>query len=192
MHVDASPTVGTDGRWQGWPEIRADLRSSVGLVVALALTGVPAGLLWWLLAPRAEYRITEEGPVVIGQPSEELLVADDAVFVLVLAATGLLCGAAAWRWRRRRGVATLIALAVGGTLSGLVAERLGELLGRGPTEVELGEVGAVVTTTLGLASPPAIAVAPFAAVLAYVIGVLYVADDGIGRTGDEAPGPPTA
>ncbi len=190
MGVDAFPTVGTDSQWQGWPEIRADLGSSVGLVVALALVGVPAGLLWWLLAPRAEYRITPDGPVVLGQPSEELLVADDAVFVLVLAATGLLCGAAAWRWRRRRGVATLLALAIGGTLSGVVASWLGELLGRGPTEAELAQVGAVVTTTLGLASPPAFAVAPFAAVLAYVIGVLYVADDGLGRTADARPASP--
>ena len=80
-------------RWQGWREIRADLRFSAVLVVALALLGVPAGVLWWLLAPRADYRITADGPVVLGQPSEELVVADDAVLVLVLAGIGLLCGA---------------------------------------------------------------------------------------------------
>jgi hypothetical protein len=168
-------------QWQGWPEIRADLRSSALLVLGLALAGLPAGVLWWLLAPRAEYRITADGPVVLGRPSEELLVADDAVLVLLLAGVGLLCGAAAWWLRRRRGVATVLALAIGGTLTAVVAWQIGELLGAGPTEAELGEVDAVVTTSLTLGSLPGLAIAPFAAILAYLVGVLYVADDGLER-----------
>jgi hypothetical protein len=173
--------------WQGWPEIRADLRSSAWLAIALALAGLPTGVLWWLLAPRADYRITADGPVVLGQPSEELLVADDAVFVLILVGVGLVCGAAAWWLRRRRGVATMLALAVGGTLTAVVAWQLGELLGAGPTEAELTEVGNVVTTSLTLGSLPGLAIAPFAAVLAYVVGVLYVAEDNLNRAGDPAP-----
>jgi hypothetical protein len=169
--------------WQGWPEIRADLHSAVWLVVGLALIGLPAGVLWWLLAPRADYRITADGPVVLGQPSEELLVADDAVFVLVLAGFGLLCGAAAWWLRRRRGVTTVLALAIGGTLTAVVAWQVGEMLGAGPAEAELSEVGVVVTTSLTLGSLPGLAMAPFAAILAYLVGVLYVAEDGLEREG---------
>jgi hypothetical protein len=172
-------------RWPGWPEIRADLRSAVWLVVGLALAGLPAGVLWWLLAPRADYRITADGPAALGDPSEELLVADDAVFVLVLAGIGLICGGAVWWLRRRRGVAAVLALAVGGTLTAVVAWQVGELLGVGPSEADLADVGAVVTTSLTLGSLPALAIAPFTAVLAYVVGVLYVADDGLGRE----PGP---
>jgi hypothetical protein len=157
------------------------------VVIALGLAGLPTGVLWWLLAPRADYRITADGPVVLGQPSEELLVADDAVFVLVLAGVGLVCGGAAWWLRRRRGVATMLALAVGGTLTAVVAWQLGELLGAGPTEAELTEVGNIVTTSLTLGSLPGLAIAPFAAVLAYVVGVLYVAEDGLNRVGDPAP-----
>jgi hypothetical protein len=178
-------------RWHGWPEIRSDLRNSAWLVAALVLAGLPAGVLWWLLAPRADYRITADGPAVLGNPSEELLVADDAVFVLVLAGIGLVCGAAAWWLRRRRGVATLLALAVGTGLAAVVAWQVGELLGAGPSQVELADVGAVVTTSLTLGSLPGLAIAPFAAVLAYVFAALYVADDGLGRE----PGarvPPTA
>jgi hypothetical protein len=170
-------------QWRGWPEIRADLRTSAVLVFGFALVGLPAGVLWWLLAPRADYRITADGPVVLGRPSEELLVADDAVFVLVLAGVGLLCGAAAWWLRRRRGVATVLALAVGGALASVVAWQVGELLGTGPSEAELSEVGAVVTTSLTLGSLPGLAMAPFAAILAYLVGVLYVADDGLEREG---------
>jgi hypothetical protein len=167
--------------WQGRRELRADLRSSAWLVLVLALAGLPTGVLWWLLAPRADYRITADGPVVIGQPTEELLVADDVVFVLVLAGVGLLAGAVAWRLRRHRGVATLLALAVGTALTGAVAWQLGEVLGAGPTQADLTAVGGVVTTSLTLGSLSALAIGPFTAVLAYVVAVLYVADDGLGR-----------
>jgi LPXTG-motif cell wall-anchored protein len=175
--------------WRGWPEVRADLRSAAGIVAGLALAGVPAGLLWWALAPRADFRVTDTGPVPIGDLSGELLVADDAVLALVLAGMGLLAGAAAWFLRRRRGVATVLALALGGCLTAVVAWQGGELLGAGPSEAELGDVGARVTTSLTLGSPAALAVAPFTALLAYVVAVLCTPDDGLGRTEPESTAP---
>lgn len=169
-------------RWLGGPELRTDLRPAGLLVLALAGVGVPAGLVWWALAPRAEFRITEDGPVVVGSPSTELLVADDAVFVLVMAVVGLLAGTTAWLLlRRHRGVTLLTALAVGATASGAVAWLVGELLGEGPTQAELSEVGGVVTTGLDLGATAALAVAPFVALLAYVLGVVVNAEDGLGR-----------
>ena len=171
-------------RWRGREELRADVRSSVVLALGLALAGVPAGLLWWALAPRADFRITEEVPVPLGQPSVELSVAGDGVLVLVLGGLGLLAGGLAWSVRRRRGVATVVALAAGGSLAALIAWRLGELLGPGPTAAELAEVGAVVTTPLSLSALPVLAVAPFAAVLAYLVGVVAARTDDLGRTGD--------
>jgi LPXTG-motif cell wall-anchored protein len=206
--VSASPTDGpgdvadigrpavsaADAYWRGWREIRADLGSSVRLVLVLAVAGLLAGLLWWWLAPRADFRITASGPVPIGNPSEELLVADDAVLALILAGTGLLAGAAAWFLRRRRGVATVLALAVGGWAMAAVAWQLGEFLGAGPTKAQLADVGTVVTTSLTLGSIPALAIAPFAALLAYLVPVLAVHRDDLGRTpealtGRSAPAP---
>ena len=175
--------------WRGRSELRADLRSSAGVVLALALAGVPAGLLWWWLAPRADFRVTADGPVPIGSLSPELLVADDAVLALILAGVGLLAGGAAWFLRRRRGVATVLALALGGCLTGVVAWQLGELLGAGPTEAQLGDVGAVVTTSLTLGSLPALALAPFTALIVYVAAVLYAPDDGLGRIDPESETP---
>ena len=168
-------------RWDGRQELRADLRPAVLLALALAGSGVPAGLVWWALAPRADFRITEEGPQVIGSPSGELLVADDAVFVLVLAVVGLLGGIAAWLLRRHRGVVLVAGTAVGATAAGAVAWLLGERLGDGPSEAELAEVGGTVTTGLELGATAALAVAPFVAVLVYLIGVIINADDGLGR-----------
>jgi len=183
-----APTPGPAAHayWRGWPEIRADLRSSVRLVLVLALAGLIAGLLWWLLAPRADFRITSSGPVAIGDPSEELLVADDAVFALIVTGFGLVAGAAAWFLRRRRGVATVLALAVGGSVMAAVAWQLGELLGAGPTHAQLTDVGRVVTTSLTLGSLPALALAPFGAILAYLVPVITSHQDDLGRTPDPA------
>ncbi|MFD2092272.1 DUF2567 domain-containing protein [Blastococcus deserti] len=175
--------------WRGWEEVRADLRSSARIVLVLALAGLPTGLAWWWLAPRAEFRVTGTGPVAVGNPSDELLVADDVVFALLLAGVGLLAGAAAWFLQRRRGVATLLALAVGTCLTGVVAWQVGQLLGAGPTEAQLADVGALVTTGLDLGSPAPLALAPFTAVLAYVVAVLAAPGDDLGRTepDDAAP-----
>jgi hypothetical protein len=178
--------------WRGWPEVRADLRGSLRLVLLLALAGLVAGLLWWWLAPRADFRITADGPVAIGNPSEELLVADDAVLALILTGFGLAAGAAAWFVRRRRGVATVLALALGGSAMAAVAWQLGELLGQGPTRAELADVGGVVTTSLTLGSLPGLALAPFAALLAYLVPVVTTHRADLGRTLPPAPlgGPP--
>ena len=176
-------------RWRGRAELRADLRSAIALAVGLLLCGGPAALLWWWLAPRADFRITENGPVPVGDVSPELLVADDVVFALVLAGAGLLAGVAAWFLRRRRGVATVLALALGACLTAVVAWQVGEMLGAGPSDTELADVGARVTTSLTLSSPAAMALAPFTALLAYVVAVLYTPDDGLGRTEPETPAP---
>jgi Protein of unknown function (DUF2567) len=149
----------------------------------MALIGLPTGGLWWALAPRADFRITETGPEALGSPSDELLLADDGIFVLVLALTGLLVGAAAWFLRRRRGVATVLALAVGASVTGVVAWQVGEVLGAGPSDEQLADVGATVTSSLTLGSLSALAVAPFMAILAYVFAVLYSRGDDLGRTG---------
>jgi hypothetical protein len=176
--------------WSAWAEIRTDLRASTALVLGLALAGVPAGLLWWALAPRAEFRITADGPAAVGTPSPELLVADDAVLALVLAGLGLIAGVVGWRMRRRRGPATLLALAVGTAIAGVVAWRLGMLLAPAPSGAELTDVGGVVTTGLSLGALPALAVGPFVAVLAYVVPAAYAAEDDLARVEPPAAQPP--
>jgi hypothetical protein len=172
----------------GWSEIRSDLRSAVLLVSALGLTGVPAGIVWWLLAPRLDFRITSAGPVpVVAVPPEELLISDDGVFVLVVSVVGLLAGLVAWRLRRRRGVATVVALAAGMAACAALAWQIGELLGPGPTRAALAHVGGVVTTSLTLGSLPAIAFGPFAALLVYLVAVLFTHSDDLGRPRPPAP-----
>ncbi|MGY1650359.1 hypothetical protein [Geodermatophilus sp. SYSU D01119] len=175
------------GRWLA--EARADLRAAVAWGCALALCGLPAGLLWLWLAPRAEFDVVEGGAVPVGRPSPELLVADDGVLVLVLAGLGLLAGAVAWAMRRRRGVATVVATAAGTAVAGLLAWQLGELLAPGPTAEQLADVGARVTTGLQLSSLPGLAVGPFAALAVYVVAALFSSRDDLGRDGGGSDGP---
>jgi hypothetical protein len=100
-------------------------------------------------------------------------------------------GAAAWFLRRRRGVATIVALPLGAVLAATVAWQLGQLLGSGPSAAELEEVGSQVTTSLTLGSLPALAVAPFTAIAAYLVAVLYAPDDGLGRSEPDVDRPVT-
>jgi hypothetical protein len=177
-------------RWSPWAEARRDWRSVVGLVGGLLLAGVPLGVLWWALAPRADYRITGSGPVPIGNPSEELLVADDVVFVLIVAAVGILAGILTWRIRRRRGVAVLVGVALGTLAAATVAWQVGELLGPAPTHAALTHVGGKVTTSLTLGMLPALAVGPFFAVVVWLVGALYARSDDLGRMPPEPEVPP--
>jgi hypothetical protein len=177
-----APTPLPAGRpWSPWREARRDWRWGAGVIGVLAVVGVPLGLLWWALAPRADYRITGSGPVVIGNPSEELLVADDGVFVIVVAVLGLLAGVLTWMVRRRRGVAGLLAVALGTLAGSAVAWQIGELLGPGPSKAALAHVGGRVTTSLTLGTVPALAVAPFVALLVWLVATLYSRGDSLGR-----------
>ena len=174
---------------------RDDLRASLLTVLVLALAGLPAGALWLWLAPRADYRITETDVVpVSGLPNSELFAADDGVFVLILAAVGLLAGLVVWRLRARRGALLLVALATGVLAAGVVAWQLGSWLGAGPTEAELTEVGATVTTGLGLRATAALAVGPLLAVLVYLVAATYTSRQDLGRPdpdgGPRLPLPP--
>jgi hypothetical protein len=171
--------------------MRADLRGSLVLVGVLLLAGAAAGPLWWALAPRATFEVTADGLVPVGHPSAELPIADDGVLTLVLAGLGLVAGLAAWRVRRHRGVAIVLALAVGTVLASLAAWQLGELLGAGPSPAELAAVGTRVITPLRLGSPAALAVAPFLAVLGYVVSTLLTASEDLDRP-DPVPAAPPA
>jgi hypothetical protein len=179
--------------WIGFRDARADLRGGLVTVAVLALTGLPAALLWLWLAPRATFRVAEGEVVPVGAPpSNELFMADDGFYVLVLAGLGVLAGVAVWLRRRARGVVAVTALATGMIAASLVAWQVGQLLGPGPTDEQLAEVGATVTTGLQLGAVAAVAVGPFLAVLTYLVATTMTARDDLGRDEEAPPGAPTA
>jgi Protein of unknown function (DUF2567) len=176
----------------GLRDSREDLPGALLTVLALAVAGLAAGGLWIWLAPRADYRVvtaTDIEPIGTA-PSPELFMADDGVFVLVLAGLGLLAGLLVWLRRQRRGALTLVALATGMLAAGVVAWQLGELVGQPPTKAELAQVGATVTTALSLRATAALAVGPFVAVLTYLVAAALTSSDDLGRTGPALPEAP--
>jgi hypothetical protein len=192
----AAVPSGPAASWQparsaGLPGLRGsreDLRSALLTVLALAVSGLAAGGLWIWLAPRADYRVTTADVEPIGRaPSVELFMADDGVFVLIMAGLGLLAGIAVWLQRRRRGALTLAALATGMLAAGVVAWQLGEWAGPAPTKAQLADVGATVTTALSLGATAALAVGPFVAVLVYLVATTFTARDDLGRAEEPPP-----
>lgn len=190
LQAPPGPAPHRDVLWRGRPEVREDLRGGRWVFAALALSGIPAGVLWWLLAPRADYRITADGPVAVGLPAAEVPVGVDSVLLLVLLGLGVLAGGLAWLRRDARGVGMLVILALGASVAAVGAWQVGQLLGQPPTEAQLSAVGATVTTGVGLRALPVLAGAPFAALLTYLACVLVTADDGLGREAAPSGGPP--
>jgi hypothetical protein len=173
---------------RGLDGTREDLRSALLTVLALAVSGLAAGGLWTWLAPRADFRVTATDVEPIGKaPSAELFMADDGVFLLILAGLGVLAGIMVWLRRRRRGALTLVALATGLLAAGVVAWQLGEWAGPSPTTAQLHDVGARVTTGLSLGATAALAVGPFVAVLTYLVATALTSRDDLGRSDEQPP-----
>lgn len=169
-------------RWAGWDGAREDRRSAVLTVVLLALAGLPVGALWVALAPRASFRVTATGIQPVGAaPSPELFIADDGVYLMLLAGLGVLAGLVLWLARRHRGVVALVGVAAGMIAAALIAWQFGQLLAPGPTPAQLAQTGATVTTGLRLGAVAAVAVGPFFAVLVYLSAATLSSRDDLGR-----------
>jgi hypothetical protein len=112
----------------------SDLRYGVLTAAAVTVLGLPAGLLWRLLAPRATAVIQAEG-VVLADNETKAFIGADGTFLLVTAAIGVLCGVAGYvladrHGRRADGRASELGLALGGVLASLIAWQVGYWLTR--------------------------------------------------------------
>ncbi|MCW2599055.1 MAG: hypothetical protein JWM02_884 [Frankiales bacterium] len=167
----------TPSRW------REDLVAFVGIVVSSVLLGAPAGLLWSRLAPRLTVQVTDQGPNVSNLESTKAFVGADGSYLVVMLIVGLLCGALAWRFARRSGPWTVLALAIGGVLAALIAASVGLRPGaqhamaavregssfRGSVELFLGKN---TGNSLSLRAPWAAVGWPVGALSAFLIGAL--------------------
>lgn len=125
--------------------MKTELREAAVVLVAVAVAGVALGLLWLWLAPRVP--LISDGKAVFLKDTEgEEAVGADGTFVLLALALGAVCAAAVFLFRRRGGVALVVALAVGGLLGSLLAWGMGVWFGP-PEDVvaQAKAVGAGVT-----------------------------------------------
>ncbi|MER5514822.1 AAA family ATPase [Streptomyces sp. NPDC002763] len=117
---------------QDGPGMKTELRQAAVIVLAVAVSGLLLGLLWWWLAPHVPLVGDEstKGWVVYLKDTEgEQAVGVDGTFTLLALAFGAVSAVVVFLWRRAAGVPLVVALGIGGVLGSLLAWRLGVWLG---------------------------------------------------------------
>lgn len=155
---------------------RRHLAVGVATLGAVAALGVPAGLLWWLLAPRAEVTVGTDGDI-LPYPISETLFASEGYFGVIAIVAGMLCGYTAYAVQyglsaRHRGdlrLAMLLGLTSGAVLASLLAWQIGVRLDApGFREaMAAAEPGDVIVAGLELRATSGLLLWPFLAVLQY-------------------------
>jgi hypothetical protein len=109
--------------------VRADLLPAVSVLGAVALLGLPLGVLWAWLAPPEFFARSPRAPTpggvlpFIGQSEHRF--DDMATFLLFGLAAGVLTGAALWLYRRLRGPLFVLAAVLGSLIAAWLAMRIG-------------------------------------------------------------------
>ena len=184
----------------GW---KIEVRRSAVALVAVALGGVLLGLAWLWLAPRVPLvgQISDHTWVVYLKDSEgEQAVGVDGTFTLLGLAFGVVSAVAVFLAWRRGGVASAVALCLGGLLGSLLAWRLGVWLGpQGDVVAHARAVGEGVTfpAPLKLGAKGALLAWPVAALVVHLaLTALFVPREpelpGQGPHPEPHDGPPAA
>lgn len=169
---------------RSWRLSAAEVRAAVVLLVALALVGLVAGLIWAHVAPRALYTVVDVKQRLAQQnnPESEAQVGTDAWFALIGAGVGLITGAVAWRWRSARGPFLMFMLAAASLLGAVIAWRFGLWVGRHPTQSQLQPIFDKVDNTfrpaIKMRAKAVLFFQPVGAIVAALISVGFAHDSG--------------
>ena len=172
---DFPPAPGPPAARDPWVT-RPELIFGAILIAALAAVGVGAGVLWNAISPAAGGVVI--GPSVVIPNENEGFIAGDGRFMIITAVIGLVAGAIAWGLRSYRGPVAALALAIGGTLGATLTALVGHALASGRTT---GVLYSGVRLRLTLQAHSLIALEGGLALLAYLIGTLFIAADDLGR-----------
>lgn len=167
---------------------------------ASTVVGALAGLGWGLIAPGQHLYVADGGRTLAMDLDSNNVFAAIAIFILVTALAGVLCGALAWSWRSMRGPAVGLAVVFGGIVGAVLAAAIGGRVASArlgwPGEAGLTEmVGQVVVRppTIGLWSNSgsllwvALIGQALAAGLVYLFAAGLTAESDLG-VADSAPG----
>jgi hypothetical protein len=181
------------------PVIRADLRAAVGVLVAVAVAGVPLGVLWSLLAPPEVVAVLAdptagEGGVLPFVGQSEHRFDGMALFVLIGMSAGVLIGAALWLLRRRRGPVVLLAGVLGSLAAAWIAMRIGlSLAGWRFPVISGARPGQALSRPPVLESLWIVVAQPFGVALAYSFAVAWNGTADLDRDDDlDSTGNPSA
>ncbi|MEG3626199.1 AAA family ATPase [Streptomyces poriticola] len=174
--VGAHATGAGDDRLgeQDGPGMKTEVREAAVTMVAVALSGVLLGVLWWWLAPRVPLvgDVVDDSWVVYLKDSEgEQSVGVDGTFTLLALGFGALTALAVFAARRRGGVPLVVGVCAGALLGSLLAWRVGVWLGPAQDVIaharEVGE-GVTFSAPLKLGTKGALLAWPVAALVVHL------------------------
>jgi hypothetical protein len=149
----------------------------VATVAASAVCGIPAGLAWAALAPRALLEVVSRGTAQAVNAETSAFIVADAWFCLIGAVGGLLTGGIGYLVAvRRRGAVAAAGLIVGGLAAAAVALWVGGNSGLASFRHRLaaGAPGTRLESSLALGAKSALAFWPMFAALAIVVAEMIV------------------
>lgn len=168
-------------------ELRRDLvtdRRKIILVLAvLAGFGVVVGVIWGLWAPRDHYQ-TVTGGYLLTNLDTESRVGGDVVLLMMLLGVAIVAFVVLWLRGPRRGVLSLVTLAIGVLVMGLVAWGVGGLVTSKPTEHQLQTKGAEFAIDQRLHMFAVLLMPVIVVVVLYVIVSIFSGDDELHRRTD--------
>lgn len=180
----------------------ADLRRDVSrdgkklalVLAALVGVGVIVGVVWGLWAPRDHYQ-TVTGGYLITNPNAEAPVGGDAVLLLMLLAAAIVTFMALWLRGPRRGLLSLVMLAFGVFMMGLVAWGTGAIVTPKPTRYQLQTKGVFFDIDQRLHMFAVLLMPVIVVVALYLILSIFSSDDDLRRRSERsnyATGPRSA
>lgn len=160
--------------------------AAAGLALALvgsAILGLPAGLIWGEVAPRALLREISVGTAEVIHPETSAFIGADGWFCLIAAVAGLLTGLAGYRFGIARrgqgaGAAVTAGLVLGAVAAGFVMLWLGEQIGRSGYTRDLASSphGTMFNASLALGAKSALAFWPLLTAIVIVLGEIVRGD----------------
>ncbi len=150
-----------------------------GIAVVAVLLGAFGALMWHASVPIPEWVVQPDGRAVLAQQDVLSLFAMDAHFSVIGIASGLVLGILSWVWIRSAGWVTAVVAAGSGLVAAMTCLTVAGLMGPGELEPRLAAAnpGDEVAVAFTLHSPSAVAIWPFGALMAPLIGSAFTRDE---------------
>ena len=154
------------------------LRRSGFYVLAIVLSGVLGGVLWFFIARHPCWVIQSDGSALISERDLAEYFSTDLWFVIIGAVIGLALGIIAFIWFRTLGGWVTIVAGSGSAIAAFIALGIGWLLSPGPLAPRLAAAipGEHVAIDFSLRSPSAILVWPFVAMIPILLLASFLPD----------------
>lgn len=158
------------------PRRRAGWLAPVAAVLAVVVGGAVLGLAWRLLAPLARAQVVQGQVLLSGH--QELQVAQDGWFALVTGLAGVVVATLVALRGSRRPMLGALASILAVALAGVVAWRVGVLLGPASLVDQVHGGSTRPLTPLALHTPSALLVGPLLCCLTAFLAALFTGDQG--------------